>query len=160
MARWTQTWLQDLGTLPARPAGEFPGKRLTLPPAGKDSVASWGRRLAAFGVDLAACALIGRLIDPLPENLEDVTITESIAPVAVLAVAHIIGLALVGQTPGMRLLSIRARPVGKAADLSRLGIVNALVRTALLVLFIPAIIFDRDRRGLHDRLAKCVVVRD
>jgi hypothetical protein len=34
-----------------------------------------------------------------------------------------------------------------------------LVRTALLCLVIPAIVVDRDGRGLHDRAAASVVVR-
>jgi hypothetical protein len=33
------------------------------------------------------------------------------------------------------------------------------VRTLLLVLVVPALIWDRDYRGLHDRAANSVVVR-
>jgi hypothetical protein len=29
----------------------------------------------------------------------------------------------------------------------------------LLLLVVPAVIYDRDRRGLHDKAAGCVVVR-
>jgi hypothetical protein len=33
------------------------------------------------------------------------------------------------------------------------------VRTALLVLLVPAVVIDRNNRGLHDRAAGIVVVR-
>lgn len=36
---------------------------------------------------------------------------------------------------------------------------RALLRTVLLCLAVPALIWDRDGRGLHDRLAKTVEVR-
>jgi len=37
--------------------------------------------------------------------------------------------------------------------------VPALARTILLVLAIPALIWDRDDRGLHDKVAGTVVIR-
>jgi len=36
---------------------------------------------------------------------------------------------------------------------------RAFVRTLLLVLIIPAVITDRDQRGLHDRIVATAVVR-
>ena len=39
------------------------------------------------------------------------------------------------------------------------GPLAALVRTLLLCLVIPAVIFDPDQRGLHDKAAKTVLVR-
>lgn len=158
MARWTQSWLQDLGTSPARAPGEHRGARLGLPASGQGAVASWGVRMAAFLVDCFASALVGRLIDPLPQDLETVTAQAAIAPLVVLAVVNVIGLALLGQTPGMKLFGIRVRPL--EGDPARLGFVPALVRTALLSLFVPAIVFDRDGRGIHDRLSGAVVVHD
>ena len=44
-------------------------------------------------------------------------------------------------------------PVGWAGPLP------ALVRTALLCLVLPAVVYDRDQRGLHDRAAATVLVR-
>jgi hypothetical protein len=34
-----------------------------------------------------------------------------------------------------------------------------IVRTVLLLLVIPALVWDRDSRGLHDRLGRAVQVR-
>jgi hypothetical protein len=41
----------------------------------------------------------------------------------------------------------------------RLGLWRPVVRTVLLCLAIPPLIFDRDQRGLHDRLAGTMLVR-
>ena len=57
----------------------------------------------------------------------------------------------------MRLVSIRVRPL--AGDPGRVGAGKALLRTLLLYLLVPALISDRDGRGLHDRFAGTVVVR-
>ena len=39
------------------------------------------------------------------------------------------------------------------------GLWRPIVRTLLLVLVIPAVIFDADQRGLHDKLAGTVLIR-
>ena len=61
----------------------------------------------------------------------------------------------VGSTPGKRLFGLRVVALGTG----RVQPLRALLRTALLCLAIPALIWDRDGRGLHDRLAGTVEVR-
>ncbi|CAM5737126.1 RDD family protein [Streptomyces badius] len=61
----------------------------------------------------------------------------------------------IGCTPGKRLLGVRV----VADDGGRLGFVRVAVRTVLLLLVIPALVWDRDGRGLHDRLSRSVQVR-
>jgi uncharacterized RDD family membrane protein YckC len=61
-----------------------------------------------------------------------------------------------GQTFGMRVAGLRV--VRLDGGLPRPGWM--VLRTCLLALFIPAVIWDRDGRGLHDRAAGVVVVRD
>lgn len=61
----------------------------------------------------------------------------------------------VGFTPGKRLLGLRVA----SENGGRLSFGWAVVRTALLCLAIPALVWDRDGRGLHDRLARAVQVR-
>ena len=41
----------------------------------------------------------------------------------------------------------------------RLGLGRIALRTALIMLVFPAAVYDRDQRGLHDRIARSVVVR-
>ncbi len=65
--------------------------------------------------------------------------------------------ALTGQSLGMRLLGIR---VVRLADRDGApGFLPAAIRTALLMLLLPALVFDRDGRGLHDKAAGTAVVR-
>jgi uncharacterized RDD family membrane protein YckC len=60
-----------------------------------------------------------------------------------------------GCTIGHRLLGIRVVRLGGAAA----GPLHALIRTILLAVVIPAVIWDRDTRGLHDKIAGTVTVR-
>jgi uncharacterized RDD family membrane protein YckC len=76
----------------------------------------------------------------------------SLAP---LALDYLVGLTLVGQTLGMRLLSLRVIRTDRPVPI---GLARAASRTFLLFLFIPALVFDRDNRGLHDRVSDTVVV--
>ena len=55
----------------------------------------------------------------------------------------------VGSTPGKRLLGLRVVAV---YGLGRLALWRVAVRTVLLGLAVPALVWDRDGRGLHDRL--------
>lgn len=68
-----------------------------------------------------------------------------------------------GQTPGMRIMGIRV----VEADGGRPGVTRSIVRVAGLALaiipcflgFVP-VLFDNRRRGLHDMLARTVVIYD
>ncbi len=61
----------------------------------------------------------------------------------------------VGATPGKLLFRLRAVSVRGG----RLGPVRAVLRSLLVCLAIPALIWDCDGRGLHDRLSGAVQVR-
>lgn len=76
---------------------------------------------------------------------------------AVLATEYLVLLVLVGQTLGMRLLGLRV--VRVAAPEAPVGLVAVAVRTALLMLLLPAVIRADDGRELHDRAAGTTVVR-
>ncbi|GAA3066594.1 hypothetical protein GCM10020000_58480 [Streptomyces olivoverticillatus] len=41
----------------------------------------------------------------------------------------------------------------------RLSLPRVLLRSVLLLLVVPAVVWDRDTRGLHDRLSRAVQVR-
>jgi uncharacterized RDD family membrane protein YckC len=143
------TWLQ--GPRGAQPdVYGAPGDRLGLPLVGPGSVASWGRRLAAIFVDWAAALLVagavsGRAYGSPAYRLDTLV---------VFGVEVFVLTAFVGASFGQRLLGLRVVSV----DGRRLGIIAALVRTLLLCLAFPALIWDRDRRGLHDKAARSVVV--
>ncbi|MEV5571213.1 RDD family protein [Spirillospora sp. NPDC052269] len=148
--RWSQTWLGgaasagvDLGT---------PGSRLGLPKDGPGSVATYGRRIVALMVDLIAGGLVGAA---LASALHWSPATRSLANTAVFALMVWLLTATLGTTIGKRMAGLRVvrldgRPVGFGWSLAR---------TLLLVLVVPALLWDRDHRGLHDRASNTVVVR-
>jgi uncharacterized RDD family membrane protein YckC len=62
---------------------------------------------------------------------------------------------LTGSSFGQRLLRITVLRL----DHRRVGLLRGLVRTALIALIIPPLVFDRDGRGLHDMAVGTIVVR-
>lgn len=134
-------------------AGEgHPGLRLGLPESGGGAVAGYGRRLGALFVDWLVALLTVSVVAALagwrlsPGNLW---------PVAAFGVETWLLTALFGRTAGKRLLGLRVVRV----DGGPVGPLWAFVRTALLLVVVPALLWDRDFRGLHDRAAHTVVVR-
>ena len=139
----------------SREPGDHRGKRLGLPEQGSGSVASFGGRVAAFLVDVVTSGLVAALIRPV--DPETASADSALVPFLVFLAATVLGITLAGQTLGQRLVSLRVRPLDD--DLARVGLGKALLRTLLLYLLIPALIMDRDGRGLHDRFTGTVVVR-
>lgn len=133
-------------------AGEYAGQDLGLPESGPGSIARFGRRLVAVAIDWAICQLIavGLLHAPLGEGGGG-----SFVPLLVFAVENLVLLATLGSTVGHRLVGIGLM----SADGRRAGLVQVALRTFLLCLAVPALIWDRDGRGMHDRLASTLLVR-
>ena len=127
------------------PPGDWPGRHFGLPATGPRSIARFGRRLAAFAIDIALVALIS-----LAFFKYDIW-----ASLAIFAVTQIVFLILVSGSVGHLLLGMRVVPLKPAW----IGVWRPIVRTVLLALLVPALITDSDRRGIHDRLAGTVLVR-
>ncbi|WP_329526185.1 RDD family protein [Streptomyces sp. NBC_01462] len=128
----------------------YRGEQLGLPETGPGSIARPGRRLGAIAVDWALCMVIayGLLTDGYGQATGNWALLVFFA-LGVLTVGT------VGFTPGKRLFGLRVVPEAGG----RLNPLRALLRTALLCVAVPALIWDRDGRGLHDRLARTVEVR-
>jgi uncharacterized RDD family membrane protein YckC len=143
------SWLSGPGSVTGQDAERAPkGERLGLPASGPGSVASMARRAVAFAVDVLGSALVAALFTaPHPPNNWSLL---------VFAVEYVFFTALFGQTPGMRLLKIRLHRLDRPGR--ALGPFRALLRTFLLMLLVPAVIYDRDNRGYHDRITDTVVV--
>ncbi|MEE1942526.1 RDD family protein [Streptomyces sp. TRM 70361] len=128
----------------------YRGERLGLPEEGPGSVAPLGRRLAAILFDWGLCLLIAYgLITG-----GDLGAAGNWA-LAVFVLLGVLTVGTVGSTPGKRLLGLRVIAVNGA----RLSFPRAVFRTVLLALAVPALVWDRDTRGLHDRLSGAVQVR-
>jgi uncharacterized RDD family membrane protein YckC len=158
MARWTGTWLSGLAAAGVEryPEGSWPGDRLGLPADGPGAVATTGSRVAALFVDLLVGGLVGALVN---SSLGDPSaLQSSLSTNGAFALQVVLLQALTGQSIGMRLVGIRvARRLGPR-DVPP-GFLPVAVRTALLFLVVPAVILDRDGRGLHDKAGGTVVLR-
>ncbi|MFI0943951.1 RDD family protein [Streptomyces sp. NPDC021020] len=128
----------------------YRGQRLGLPENGPGSIASVGRRIAALFIDwflsvLIAYGLLAHRHVHLASNWA----------LLVFGAVSVIGLGLVGATPGKLIMRTRVVQV----DGKRLTLLGALLRTVLVLLVVPAVVFDRDTRGLHDKAVKTVQIR-
>lgn len=124
----------------------YPGRDLGLPEQGAGSVAAPLRRAGQFLLDLLIGGLVAAAISfPAPSWLS----------LAVWAVLVTLPVAVIGQTPAMVVTGLRAVRVDGAAHVGGW----ALARTVSLFFVVPALIMDRDGRGLHDRVSRTVVVR-
>jgi uncharacterized RDD family membrane protein YckC len=103
--------------------------------------------MIAFVVDAVVCGLVAGLW-----TAPDAPGPWSFVPLGIL---YLVAVPLTGQTLGMRLLGIRLLDLGGG----RPAVPRAAARFVLLCLLIPALISDRDGRGLHDKVARSVVVR-
>ncbi|MGV1008953.1 MAG: RDD family protein [Dermatophilaceae bacterium] len=132
--------------------GDFPGHRLGLPQDGPGSIGRFGRRLVAILVDWTLCQLLAFVMFRVEPGRGGAT---SFAPLAIFAAENLLLVGTLGFTVGHRLLGLRVLSLtGRRASA-----VQVLIRTSLLCLAIPALIWDRDGRGLHDKAAGTLIVR-
>lgn len=135
----------------------YRGQRLGLPESGPGSLSTTGQRLGAFVVDAIASSLVAALfvqaLHPGRGVAAHLPGSWSLIP---LAVDYIAGLLLAGRTLGMALVGLRVIRVDRDAAVNPW---RAVLRTLLLLVLVPAVIWDRDGRGLHDRYTDTAVVR-
>lgn len=136
-----------LDVVPESPTSptDWPGKRLGLPESGPRSIGRLGRRIGALAIDFAAAAIISATFFNY----------DGWASTAVFAVVQIVFLLTLSGSPGHLILGMRVVPMAGGY----LGLWRPFTRTILLCLVIPALIWDKDQRGMHDRLSGTVLVR-
>ncbi|GAB3591669.1 RDD family protein [Angustibacter peucedani] len=125
---------------------DYPGRRLGLPATGPGSVARFGRRLVAVCLDWALALLVSR----------GLLHGEEWSTLLVFAVVQLAFVGTLGGSPGH--LALRLRVV-RVEDGAAAGPLRALGRAVLLSLAVPPLVWDRDQRGLHDRLVGTVLRR-
>lgn len=135
----------------------YRGERLGLPETGSGSIATTGQRLGAFVIDAIASSLVAGLFVAATHHGQNVANrlpgSWSLLP---LAIDYVLGMAIAGRTLGMNLVGLRVTRVDRPA---RIDPFRAITRTFLLFLLVPALIWDRDGRGMHDRFSDTVIVR-
>lgn len=135
-------------------------------------MATFPRRMVAVLIDWLLCQLIayGAFSVSWGEGGP-----AGLVPLAVFYVENILLVSTLGTTVGQRLLGLQVRSalserpvlvrawVDRSPSLGTLGgapgFKKAFARSVLLCLFVPALIPDRDGRGMHDRAAGTVIVR-
>ncbi|KUO04212.1 RDD family protein [Streptomyces caeruleatus] len=128
----------------------YRGQQLGLPEDGPGSIARPGRRLGALAVDWGISLLIayGLITDGYGQATSNWALL-------LFFLMSVLTVGTVGYTPGKRLFGLRVVTL----ETGTVNPLRVLLRTALLCVAIPALIWDRDGRGLHDRLAGTVEVR-
>ena len=134
----------------------YPGERLGLPESGSTSIARAGRRIGALLIDYVAASIIAtgffgydQFALPTEAGLT------MFAPMIVFAVLQILFIPTLGGSPGHRILGMRVVRYGGGW----VGLWRPIVRTLLLVVVLPAVIWDADQRGLHDKAAGTLLIR-
>jgi uncharacterized RDD family membrane protein YckC len=129
----------------ATPAGRWPGDRLGRPQSGPSSLARPGRRIAAIAVDFALCFAVYAVF----------FFGSSWASLAIFVVEQLIFVVAFGGSIGHLIFGMRVVTLQNRWA----GVWRPILRTVLLALLIPAVIWDADQRGLHDVFAGTVLVR-
>ena len=130
-------------------ANQWPGERLGLPETGARSIGRLGRRVVAILIDWGVAYLLSWAFFPTELG------TDPFVTLAIFAGLQYVFLVVVSGSLGHLLVRLRVVPLAGGY----LGLWRPLVRTLLLCLGIPALIWDRDQRGLHDKAAGTALVR-
>jgi uncharacterized RDD family membrane protein YckC len=135
----------------------YRGETLGLPEHGPGSLAQGGRRLGAFLVDGIASSVIAGLFTHSfgSDAASQLPRLWSLLP---WAIDYVLGMLLLGRTVGMYLFGLRIIRVDRGLDSDAVNPWRAVVRTALLFILVPALVWDRDGRGLQDRFTDTAVV--
>jgi uncharacterized RDD family membrane protein YckC len=129
---------------------KWPGERLGLPNRGSRSIARVGRRTLALILDITLALLTSFVL------FGNIRTPESrFFPILVFAALQILFIPTIGgsighRICGMRLVSLDGRWVGAW---------RPALRTALLLLVVPALVWDSDQRAFHDKIAGTVLIR-
>lgn len=135
----------------------YPGERLGLPEKGPGSIARPGRRIGALLIDYVAATLIATAFLGYDQfALPSEAGLSQFAPMAVFALLQILFIPTAGGSPGHRILGMRVVPYARPGWV---GLWRPIVRTALLIVVIPAVVWDADQRGLHDKAAGLMLIR-
>lgn len=135
--------------LPEPGEPEWPGRRLGLPQYGPRSVGRPGRRLIALTIDWAIAYAVAWWFFPTESGPDPVALT------VILVVAQTVFVAVAAGSIGHLVVGLRVVPLRGGA----IGAWRPALRAVLLVLVIPAVIWDSDQRGLHDKAAGTILVR-
>ncbi len=79
----------------------------------------------------------------------------SFVTLAIFVVMQIVFIPTIGGSVGHRILGMRVLPIAGGW----VGLWRPMVRTVLLAIVIPVLVWDSDQRGFHDKIAGTVLIR-
>jgi uncharacterized RDD family membrane protein YckC len=126
-------------------AQNWAGQRLGLPESGPGSLAKLGRRSLALMTDWSLAMIVSQAFAK-----GDSTVT-----LVVFAGVQWLLISTLGYSVGHRIFGLQVRRL----DGKYVGFWRSLIRVGLILLVLPAAIWDADNRGLHDKAAGTVLVR-
>jgi uncharacterized RDD family membrane protein YckC len=131
----------------------YAGQRLGLPEEGSGSVAGWNRRVLAHALDSVASKLVAALFVGTGVWQSSAGLSQWASMLVFIAEATVLT-PLIGGSFGQALLRVAVVRL----DGRPLNLLQALLRTVLVCLVIPPLVFNRDQRGLHDLAVGTVTV--
>lgn len=167
---------------PDLPISRYPGERLGLPESGPRSVARVGRRIIALAIDWTMSGLLVSMLmganyfelvgrataasEEVRKNSNSQTLAQmQAASDALVAHQTLVGLMFVA----LQILAIWTIGGSIGHRIMKLYVVNfhggtltwwrPIVRSLLLVLVIPALVWDSDQRGFHDKIAGTLLLK-
>ncbi len=127
-----------------------------MPRGGPGSLGRFGRRVVGVVIDWTLCQLIAYGIFSVPLPFTEVaTSADTAVLLAIFAIENLLLVGTIGYTVGHRVVGLRVQSTDGRSPRP----LQTVVRTVLLCLFVPAMIWDRDGRGLHDKAAGTLIVR-
>ena len=133
----------------------YPGERLGLPETGPQSVARVGRRFVAISVDWVISALVLMLMTGRDYLTISSTALGQMQLLGVFVALQILSIWAIGGSMGHRLLRLYVVNVHGGS----LTWWRPIVRSILLALVIPALVWDSDQRGFHDKIAGTLLLK-
>ena len=131
--------------IPLPTPSEWPGQRLGLPETGSRSVARFGRRLGGIAIDWGMAVALSAAFFAY----------NSIVTLLLFVALQVLFTIVINASIGHAVLGMRVVPLAGGL----LGVWRPVVRALLIALVIPAIVWDENQRGVHDRAAGTILLR-
>lgn len=131
--------------IPAPTPPDWPGQRLGLPETGSRSVARLGRRIGALAIDWGIAVALSAAFFAY----------DSLVTLLLFVGLQVLFTIVINASIGHAVLGMRVVPLAGGL----LGVWRPIVRALLIALVVPALLFDENQRGLHDRAAGTILLR-
>jgi hypothetical protein len=133
----------------------YPGERLGLPETGVQSVGRVGRGIAAIAIDWASAFALTMLLSGLGYGSIASSNVGKLTTLGIFVILQIAGLWALGGSIGHRTLGLYLVNLQGEKPTSW----RPVVRSLLLALVFPALVWDSDQRGFHDKIAGTILLR-